>query len=412
MKKKLTISCIILISLFLVNCQKKTEKLEPITICVESQFADDTKRLLDLWKSINQEVNGKLEILPTDEDSRDIRITAIRTELMAGEGPDIFILSTDNPGYTNLFENPEKAMYSDMFLPLDSFLEQADHINTENWNSKIWKAGKTEEGQMILPLTYFYEKYAFPKSILGSTETIPSSWEELIECGNSSIQGAMFLYTYRFYPLFGEIANYKEEELLFTQKELFKWAEEASAYITANEEQDIDVSNVICTNGDEDNFYTSLSNSQEEMIISGFPNVDGGTTALIQTYVAVNRNTKMKEEAFSFLDLLFRDEILCSQSINYKEEVLDCNLPSILSKPSIHNDDLPIRYPKLSEADLLSLKKTDEQITAVRFRSDIEKELEDMFWPYFQSYYHGENKKIREEILSKTYETIQMKLLE
>lgn len=412
MKKKLIVFILILVSIFIISCQNETQKPENITICVEYQFADDAKRLLDLWASINQGVNGKLEILPKDEDTRDIRITAIRTELMAGEGPDIFILSTDNPGYTNFFENPEKAMHSDMFLPLDSFLEQADHVNTENWNSKIWEAGKTEEGQMILPLTYSYEKYAFPKSILGSTETIPSSWEELIECENPFIQGAMLLCTYRFYPLLGEIANYKEEELLFTQKELFKWAEEASAYITANEEQDIDVSNVIRTNGDDYNFYTSLSNSQEEMIISGFPNVDGGTTALIKTYVAVNKTTKMKEEAYSFLDLLFRDEILCSQSIHYEEKVIDCNLPYILSKPSIHNDDLPIRYPKLSEADLLSLKESNEQITAVRFCSDIEKELEDMFWSYFQSYYRGEDENIRKEMVSKTYETMQMKLLE
>lgn len=412
MKKKLIILCVTLISIFTFSCQKEAQKPENITICVEYQFADDARRLLDLWKSMNQGIDGKLEILPKDEDTREIRKTNIQTELMSGEGPDIFILSTNNYIYDNFFENTEKAMHSNIFLPLDELLEQKDRINTENWNQKILEAGKTETGQMVLPLTYSYEKYAFPKSVLNSAETLPISWEELIECNNPLIQSAMLIRAYSFHPLLGKIANYEDEKLLFTKEELFKLAEQTSAYIVESEKLELDVNNVIMTNGDEENFYTNLSTSQEDMIISGFPNIDGGTTAFIQTYVAINKNTKMKEEAYSFLTLLFQDEILCNQNIHPEDEDISFPLPYILSDPSIHNDELAIRYPELSEADLSALEKAENQISVVRFNSDIEKEFEDMFWLYVQSYYHGEDKKIREEMISKTYETIQMKLLE
>ena len=55
-----------------------------------------------------------------------------------------------------LFQNPEKVMYSGTFLPLDSYIQNAKYFNPEHYNPVIMEAGKTEEGQCLLPVTYDY----------------------------------------------------------------------------------------------------------------------------------------------------------------------------------------------------------------------------------------------------------------
>ena len=78
----------------------------------------------------------------------------------------------------------------------------------------------------------------------------------------------------------------------------------------------------------------------------------------------------------------------------------------------ILKQELAKRYPDLSEADLTALEELDNQINAVSFCSDLEKELEDLYWPYFQSYHAQEEETKRLEMVSKAYETMKMKILE
>ena len=44
-----------------------------------------------------------------------------------------------------------------------------------------------------------------------------------------------------------------------------------------------------------------------------YPNDQGGVTACVQTYAAVNRNTEKPEQAFSLLDFLLSNEVLSGQ---------------------------------------------------------------------------------------------------
>ena len=76
------------------------------------------------------------------------------------------------------------------------------------------------------------------------------------------------------------------------------------------------------------------------------------------------------------------------------------------------NQELAKRCADLSEADLTALAELDNQINAVSFYSDLEKELENLYWPYFQSYHAKEDETQRLEMVSKAYETMKMKVME
>lgn len=418
MKKYIIIFMVSVLFLYCSGCEKEkqhsTEKT--LTVCVEAELADYARDLLDLWEMLNEGVQGKLEIIPQDSDAAEIKASNIRTELMSGEGPDVFLLSTgaerERESMPVLFPNPEKLMYTDTFLPLDDFLETAEYARPEKFNQKILEAGKTEKGQMILPITYTYQKVVFRKTDLEGLQEIPLSWEELRTCENPVLQEAVFYHTHRMYPLFGKLADYKEGKLLFTEKELQTMLEEVCAYTEWNEyrenrPEDLSIQGLF-------DFYPNLAASQDEKILVGIPNKNGGITAEIGTYIAVNRNTKIPDEAFSFLDLLFRDEILFGPGIEVGTKWGGNMFQRWFSYKDhlILNQELAKRYPDLSEADLTALEELDNQISAVSFYSDLEKELEDLYWPYFQSYHAKEEETKRLEMVSKAYETMKMKILE
>lgn len=398
------------------GCQKENPKPKEkiLTVCVEEELFDYTRDLLDLWEMLNEGVQGKLEVIPQDTDTAEIKASNIRTELMSGEGPDVFLLSTGaaRANMPELFPNLEKLMYTDTFLPLDDFLETAEYARPEKFNQKILEAGRTEEGQMILPLTYTYRKFAFRKTDLEGLQEIPLSWEELRTCENPVLQEAVFPYTHYMYPLFGKLADYKEGKLLFTEEELQTMLKEVCAYTEWNEyrenrPEDLSIQGLF-------DFYPNLAASQDEKILVGIPNKDGGITAEVGTYIAVNRNTKIPDEAFSFLDLLFRDEILFGPGIKVGTKGGGGMFQHWFSYKDhlILNQELAKRYPDLSEADLTALSELDKQINAVSFYSDLEKELEDLYWPYFQSYHAKEDETKRLEMVSKAYETMEMNVLE
>ena len=416
MKKNLFSLCIIIFSICCIGCGKENQRSkETLTVCVEAKFEEEAREVLDLWESSNDGVKAELEVIPKDSDTRKIKISSIRTELMSGGGPDVFFLSSqgveDSESFPCLFPYPEKIMYTDTFLPLDTFLEQAEYANPENWNQKILEVGQTEKGQMVLPLTYRYQKYAFPKADLGEVD-LPSSWDTLRKCENPVIQNEMFIRAYSFYPLFGKLADYKEGKLRVSKEELQSRAKEAAEYILFNENMEWKVDKLVITGTDSEDFYHRLANAQEEMVVFGFPNIDGGVTANIDAYVAVNRNTTIQDKVFSFLDLLFSDEILCGQGMKVGEKNIGNILYYQIGNCIIHNQYLAMKYSDLSKSDLVVLEESDKRINAVCFYSDLEKDLENMFWLYFQSYYHGEDESKQTELVSKVYDAMLMKVLE
>lgn len=69
--------------------------------------------------------------LPRTGAERESQLTSIRTEVLAGKGPDIFICSCPNFDYDNskpLFLFPNQVMERRVFLPLDSYLENAEYM--------------------------------------------------------------------------------------------------------------------------------------------------------------------------------------------------------------------------------------------------------------------------------------------
>ena len=108
-------------------------------ICTDDITNDTVEFFLSGWKKSGHpgsDIDVEIIKISRDETAAQIKITELRTEIMAGEGPDLFILATDLPYVTPdtrmtqlLFPIPEKFLYADVFLPLDSYLKAEQFVS-------------------------------------------------------------------------------------------------------------------------------------------------------------------------------------------------------------------------------------------------------------------------------------------
>lgn len=108
----------------------------------------------------------QLEILPLDEEARSIRLKQIRTRIMAGNGPDVYLLPTGSTVLTSsgnqvivnnitpLFSDVAESMSLGIFTDIQSFYEADDALNTEALNRTVMDAGVLDGKRYILPLRY------------------------------------------------------------------------------------------------------------------------------------------------------------------------------------------------------------------------------------------------------------------
>ena len=81
-----------------------------------------------------------VEALPSSGQERDIAASRIRTEIMAGKGPDLFLCAQRMRGLSSgpdpFFKFPVKAMSNHIFMPLDNYIEKAEDIDWDSLDRK------------------------------------------------------------------------------------------------------------------------------------------------------------------------------------------------------------------------------------------------------------------------------------
>lgn len=107
-----------------------------------------------------------LEILPTEQGEREIRLKQLRTKIMSGDGPDIYLLPTgselifDEPErdknipITPLFSDVQQSMRNGVFLDIAELYDSNIATKRYSLNQAIMDAGVINEKRYLLPLRY------------------------------------------------------------------------------------------------------------------------------------------------------------------------------------------------------------------------------------------------------------------
>lgn len=419
------IICIILnITLFcslLVSCSSQPSNsfelssavaysdLPQINLCVDLNNAESryVRSFLERIPGFDQEFHVSFDLLSLDQTERDQQLTRIRTEIMAGKGPDVFICYVPQvEGFGDfLFRYPMKSMLNRIFLPLDDYIAQAQYMDMDKLLPVVMEAGKCRGEQMLLPLSFSLDTLLFDPAQYTLSKEIPSSWEEMIDSGDPMLTYAAAWQ--RYTNLLGNLADFETEELYYTEEEMLAIAQKkAAAQKKVNDNNcisGVDLESTARGYGGYRIMYDKLDDSVP--VYTAIPpyNVQGGLTASVTTFAAINRNTQNPDTAFLLLD------VLLSKQTQQNTELYACmdGMPTHMDLGQTSDKAKSIGgFWYMNEGNYQNYLELRDKINVVKFRTPLDDCLDKI---QFRSVL--ENTPI-EKIVHEEYATMKMMLAE
>ena len=210
-----------------------TEKIKDDKMSMNYVLSEVAKK----YEKNHQEVNIQIEYLSDRVDERDIQLKRIRNEILAGDGPDLFILpdGSSKKGENPLFLDVELAMRNESFYDISAFYDADDALEKEQLNNTIMEAGVLDGVRYVLPLYYDIPVVLMnPEKAAASeidTERLKSNvfdmMDTLLETEDPMwCSGAYMIYPNNFFghDLFPDLMDYSSGEVILT-------AEEVAAYM-------------------------------------------------------------------------------------------------------------------------------------------------------------------------------------
>lgn len=360
----------------------------------DGQLSDTLSRL----PGYNKEFMLLVETLPREGEERSIDITRIKTEMMAGKGPDLFLCGQDTygicgalygtSGYTDpFFTFPERAMENRLFLPLDEYIEKAEYMEWDKFLPVIMEAGRNKEGQQIIPISYTFSALYADREKYGLEDFDRSmTLSEMKQSENPALRYA----SYNSAPfMVGRITKPGEDKPMFTEEELLGYIRDYSMRVPGDprDYQDLEEEEKVYNGAIMRVFLPEpglISPISDKFVLGkGSPayriipakNARGGVTAVINEFAAVNRNARYPDLAFKIIDYLMSTKVQQDSSF-YHSRVL-------LGMP-VHMDLGSEEYPLRDKNWYMSAENFEEfcaaraEITEVKFIGPADKALWDI----------------------------------
>lgn len=421
-----------------------------LRICVDinhisSGIERDTQIGMDRILQLAAEKGGPtdvvVEYIPASGSEREIMLENLRVELMSGEGPDLFILAGDSWEQGALFPMIEISMRSGVFLPLDTYIENAQFMEWDKLTPKVMEAGRTEEGQLVVPMTYTMPLTFYRKSEVSHIPSTEMTWDDMMADETGILRNAAstaYIMDGRLHGMDGDIqafsgiapllslgalADYDEKTLLFSEEELLQRAEEEFSLRSEIWEEalgDLPANRKEFMHPDYDFLWSPML--EEDVLLRDEATTmipiysdEGGVTATVTSFACINRNAKHAEEAFFILDLLMSREVQ-QEAYWYKLYYLMDNLGNSLP---MHMDLMQEEYPidpergawYMSAEDFDTFNTVRDQITAVRFRGGLETKLYELEIAWMNIAGGGSDDSF-EDVVASTYSALKQMLSE
>ncbi len=403
-------------------------------------FEADFKSYLQMnsLDPIELEIEYIPEHTPEGNPERETTIARLRTEIMSGEGPDIFLMGSNDSEIEPLFIVPEKNMANGAFLPLNDYIENAEFMEFDKLVPGIMSAGQYDGEQYILPLSYTMPLTFYNGDEVQHTASKTMTWEQMLkgevylrnaayvfcENGNINLMGPFLLNS------LGKIADYENDKLLLTEEELLKRTEEMIAlehdrFYSEDTGPELPENCQVYLRYGFERFVkwrgyppekpkhlaeetdAELQPLEGPFTIVPMYSDDGGAMATILTYAAINANTNQPEKAFYVLDYIFG--LKSQQSSSVFQLTCDDATP-------VHMDLLQEAYPltyigtyNLHERTYKEWREIQENITGAAFSNVFFYELEAMYNKCGYAKRKGES---YDEIVAETYNMLKQIMAE
>ena len=398
---------------------------DSVVICIEEDFEQDACELENYLLATGVETDYEFLVLPSNSEDREPELTRIRTEIMAGEGPDAFILSPTIPGTVTdsgdtvepLFPNVEKSMYSHLFLDLEDMVQQSEVVDLKSCNQTVMDVGVTGDGRFLLPVMYTFSTHVLDRSALSDPNYTFSSLDELLQSDEETLKGTLAWSTFKLFPnCLGVLADYEGQNLLVTADSLQKAMEQADA-LSVWQDETYSGSPAVYQEGFTGYGLQNLGNSDTVYSFFPVPNPQGGVTAAVTFYAAINRNAAHPQEAFDFIELLYREELFNGQGFEvdgYRYgSTFHYGMGGGLTAAVPVKDEAFFQYLEefnIQPDTMASLRAAVERIDSAKVYSDLDQAIYEMYDTWHWSY--GQLDTSLEELVEQTISSMEMTLAE
>lgn len=371
MKGVMRISTAILCALFLIvtnsACQQKEPKMKDgkilLTVCMESSVGltnaekgttmeNSIQSIAQYYTaSVNPDVTFEFVTLTADQEERSNRIDQLQTEMMAGQGPDIFILPCDDGfGFneTRLIENVEKGMVTGLFADLSQLYDQDETLEKDLLLEKVMDAGMMDGKRYILPLRYQYP------IILALEDELQGAGLEISELAQNSetflstviaqegnawhVSGAN-VFAANLSNVFPSLCDYNTGEVYLDEETLTDTLSQYMELLSTLDQESIEADGVVWPYylspdrpldslflSDDLFMYLDVAYAQyQELVAAPFAAQDGSIVANVSYYGAVSANCAAVEEAYEFLKLLLSKEVQSGGALEYNGASYDAS---------------------------------------------------------------------------------------
>lgn len=383
MKKFISILLVLWLILQLCACQgagsSSNGKIPTVLVDGDYYNTSEFNPVLNYAQYLDPGYNVNFEVLSSDPAERREQIARIRSEIEAGGGPDVFLLPTVDPEnyYSDdettdpLFLNVEKAMHSNLFLPLDSYIEQSVYLDTHNYYADVIDAGKTVEGQMTLPILNTYRVFWWSKKNMQDPNIEFKNWEAILACEDDQIQLSLYQsMDVAFGAQYGDLIDYENNELLITPEMLANDLQKLSSLPAVVEKiEQKELTNTFTWNEKLFSQWNAGKNSRRTVML---PNDKDGATTFVTAYAAINRNSKCPDEAFRFIELHMSREVQTGEGIydGETEKYYGRSMSLNTKHFGMKNGGVPTFKNAWTDFGLIS--DMNQKITSVRFYSDMD----------------------------------------
>lgn len=384
MKRVLSTLMVLIVLLTLCAGCAGGEDTGPLRICIdipvpEEFFAAESyvENFLSNAKdygAIKSVEDIEIEIVPNGEEAEEERkgvLTRLRTEIASGEGPDIFLIGStigafeENP----LFRYPERAIAQKRFLKLDGYIDNAQFMEWDKLFPPIMDAGKTEDGQFLLPMAYTFHVtiYNTPDTPMGLTPE--TTWKDMLESPDLLVQYGGDLrepgFTNRLTSLLGRVTDKQGDALTLSKEQL------EDVYKTGLNQFNSPMPEALPEYCQADltvafdNGFAGYPEGLRQWNMKMVPmcSLNGGVTATVTSFCGINANTKRPEEAFALLDLLLSREF--QQHSGLYGGFLQSGLPVY---DGLMQEEAPVQDWYFSSENYQAFLDAKALITSAKFR--------------------------------------------
>ena len=93
-QKGMSVLCVCALAAGLCSCgtEEKSEEEKILRVVTDGTLHTDVEFAARFLEGVDGEIEVRIQRLPDDKEKREIEIQKMRTEIMAGKGPDVYLL--------------------------------------------------------------------------------------------------------------------------------------------------------------------------------------------------------------------------------------------------------------------------------------------------------------------------------